>query len=171
MSFIVCPAPSAPQWKKSRAHAVEQRTAARDRPPAGPPTISVSVPATAASAVLPTGLSIIAAPFARDRRADAARGLRIDRAHVDVDRARPDALDDAVGPERDALDVRRVRQHRDDEVDSPRATSRGVAAARAPAAVNAATDCGIDVAHDELVALGEEVARHRRAHRAQSDEA
>ncbi len=30
---------------------------------AGPPTISVSVPATAASAVLPTGESIIAAPF------------------------------------------------------------------------------------------------------------
>jgi hypothetical protein len=30
---------------------------------AGPPTMSVNVPATAASAVLPTGLSIIAAPF------------------------------------------------------------------------------------------------------------
>ena len=140
-SFIVCPAPSSPQWKKS---VPMQSSSGRQRAitSAGPPTISVSVPATAASAVLPTGLSIISAPFARDPRADAARGLRIDRAHVDVDRTRPDARDDAVGAERDALDVRRIRQHRDDEVDRAAATSRGVAAERAPAAVNAATACG-----------------------------
>ena len=63
MSFIVCPAPSSPQWKKS---VPMQSSTGRQRATtsAAPPTISVSVPATAASAVLPTGLSIIAAPFA-----------------------------------------------------------------------------------------------------------
>jgi hypothetical protein len=65
-SFIVCPAPSSPQWKKS---VPMQSSNGRQRAitSAGPPTISVSVPATAASAVLPTGLSIISAPFSRIR--------------------------------------------------------------------------------------------------------
>ena len=87
------------------------------------PTISVSVPATACSAVLPTGLSIIAAPFG-DHPPDALRRRGIDRAHVDVDAAGPDALDDAVGAERHPLDVGRIGQHRDDDVARP-ATSFG----------------------------------------------
>ena len=64
MSFIVWPAPSSPQWKKS-VPMQSSSGGTRAMSAASPPTISVSVPATAASAVLPTGLSIIAAPFAR----------------------------------------------------------------------------------------------------------
>ena len=52
-----------------------------------------------------------------------------------------------------------------------RATSAGVAAACAPAATSVCTAAGCDVEHRQRVALLEHVARHRRAHRAESDEA
>src|SRR4029078_10923116 len=87
---------------------------------AGPPTIRVNAPATANSAVFPTGLSLIAAPLPAvvapilrvasdvggvpaDRRAYPAGRRGIDRTHIDENGVATDSLDDAVGPQGDAL--------------------------------------------------------------------
>ena len=116
------------------------------------------------------GLSIIAAPLA----AIAAPTLRvvrgIDRAHVDVDRAGRNALDDAVRAERDALDVGRVGQHGDHDVARAPRLRAASSRACAPASTSACTAGGLTCRTPSAVPLLQHVAGHRRAHRAQSDE-
>jgi hypothetical protein len=93
----------------------------------------------------------------------------VDRAHVDVDRARAHPLDDAAGAERRLLHVRRVRHHRDHHVACARDLGRG------RPALGAETDQFghrrlVQVEHGERKALLDHIGRHRPTDRAQADE-
>ncbi|OIQ82618.1 hypothetical protein GALL_355820 [mine drainage metagenome] len=103
-----------------------------------------------------------------DARGEVLGLQRGDRAHVDDDLARAQALRDAVVAEQHAFDVGRVGQHQEHDVgalgDFARAGAglrAGVEQRRRHAAARMRVQRGV---------RGQQVARHRRAHDSQSDE-
>ena len=103
------------------------------------------------------------------RGRDLARRRGRDRAHVDVQRAALDPVDDAVLAEHDRLDVGRVGEHRDDDV-----AARGDVLRRGSGG-RAVGDELVDrparaVERDHREAGAQEVAGHRLPHDPQADE-
>ncbi len=105
----------------------------------------------------------------RDRCPDLARGGGIDRAHVDVHRTRANPGDDAVGAERDALDIRCIGQHRDHDLARGGNLARR-ARSRRPVCGQPGHRCRLDIGYDQAMAAFQNVCRHRPAHRAESYE-
>jgi hypothetical protein len=91
-----------------------------------------------------------------------ARDDRRDRAHVDDQASRARVREDLAD---DLLHLRRVGQHRDDHVGLLGKLTRRL---RPRGALHVAPREAVD---DHVVAGVDEVARHRRAHHAESDEA
>ena len=152
-----------------RAHAVEHGTHARD----GRLVAADHQRQRAGDRVLgrlADGAVDHAAAFRRERPADLARRLRRARAHVDHDRAGCSAGGDAVGPERDLLDIRRIGQHGDDDVAGaprpPPATSRPCA----PLATSRCTAAGSMSWTVSAWPFASDVGRHGPAHDAETDE-
>jgi hypothetical protein len=113
------------------------------------------------------GVEVVAAELV-DARREMFRFDRRDRAHVDDDLPRLESLGDAVFPEEHAFDVRRIRDHQEDDLGLPRDLF-AVAADRRAAAGQIAGDRS-DRMDEQLVPGRFEMSRHRRTHDAEPDE-
>ena len=109
------PAPIGPTWVMVRPRAWSTGRA-RSTSASAPPTKMVRVALRAPSLPPETGrVDHGQAALAESRREVPAAGRGDGRA-VDDERAGPSAVDDAVVPEQDRLDVRRIRHAQDDDV-------------------------------------------------------
>jgi hypothetical protein len=109
------------------------------------------------------------AALRRDRVREPVGRHRIDRAHVDDERAGPRVGEQAADPRDHLFDDRRVRQHREDHVarrSDVGVRARGLRLQRRELAHR----LGIHVVHDQPKPLPAEIRRHRTAHSAEPDE-
>ena len=167
-SLATSPAPTAPMWTTWPPMAPRTGRAA-SRSSASPPTMMASVPSSAPATPPETGASMNRTPRSRSRAATRREVSGIDRRHVDAEPPRGDALEHALGPEVDGLDVRRRGQHGDDEVTLGGHRGRGAAAARPEPYRRLQRRRLLVVGHDREP-LGHEVPQHGPAHAPGPDE-